>query len=377
MEIRRSDSGEIFHLQRMVPKESKWATNQWIQISIAGINFQLDLAASLCFGCIRAVVMVLCRARQSHGSGAHGWAQPASGPGWPPPDSLLWFFPPDEDLDNQGLSIPPWAVASPCCAVSSALWFHWAQLLKGFWSAKRLFYTHGPVDVHMQPPALQNPRENLFLGRPEQNTVSLQLQPQWWPAQYPGGELVSNNDNWYFYKWKPAWLTSILFPFFCYLYCSDARQQISVIESRVLSPYNRTKYLLKCSQNKSVGGRKGKVTCSLVPYNSRLPCSSLSTFTHPWWHFFLLALPCFKPRFIVNTICFPDKRSAWCIYPGSRRVPGGALAAGRGCSDPKLFIEILIWGTRRTNHAGVTPCHSPWLGHPPVSSAVLHNQFLY
>lgn len=55
--------------------------------------------------------------------------------------------------------------------------------------------------------------------------------------------------------------------FYCYLYCSDARHQISVIEPRVLSLYNRRKCPLKCFQTKSVGGekRKSKTALALLP----------------------------------------------------------------------------------------------------------------
>lgn len=83
------------------------------------------------------------------------------GQGGSPPASLHCFFPPRWRPGPQGLSVLPWAVASPCCVVSSALCLHWAQLLKGFCSAKRLLILMVLL-MWICNHQLQNPRENLF-----------------------------------------------------------------------------------------------------------------------------------------------------------------------------------------------------------------------
>lgn len=155
MEIRRSDSGEIFHLQRMVPKESKWAANQWIQISIAGINFQLDLSVFWMHqGCVDDAVWGTTEPWLSR----NGWAQGQGGPFQAPssgfsPQMRTWTSRIVHPTMGCGLSML-------CCFFSLVVPL--GSAAKRLLVCKKAVYTHGPVDVDMQPATLQNTRENLF-----------------------------------------------------------------------------------------------------------------------------------------------------------------------------------------------------------------------
>lgn len=141
---------------------------------------------------------------------AYGWPQPASGPGWLPSSLPPLFFPSQMKTWSSRIVCPTMGcgLSMLCCFFS--LVSPLGSAAKRLLLCKKAAYTHGPVDVDMQPPT-PKPQGEPFLGGPEQNTALLQLQPQWWPADYPGWELVSNKDNWWFSYWKSAWLTSVLF----------------------------------------------------------------------------------------------------------------------------------------------------------------------